>query len=138
MKRNLHISMISSLVLFLSAASVLAADLPTKDAKILEEAGITIYEGAEYVNGQLGGMTGLRFASSTALAEVRAFYRSEFPSWALNSEYGSWILYNGEPGGGPAAYMEKQQIMVAENENLSEWFGVDKSKTTEIIIVVPK
>jgi hypothetical protein len=138
MKKILQMSMISSLVLILSAVIVLAADLPAKDAKILEDAGIPVYKGAEYVNGQLGGIMGLRLATSATLEEVRAFYRSEFPSWALNAEYGSWILYNGEPGSGPAAYMEKQQIMVAENKNLTEWFGIDKSKTTEIMIVVPE
>ncbi len=33
--------------------------------------------------------------------------------------------------------MTKQQVSVKKNENLPTWFGLDKSMTTEIIIVVP-
>ena len=138
MKKILHIS-ISSLALLISSVVVLAADLPAKDTTILKEEGIPVYAGAEYVNGRLGeSMQGLRLVSPADLEEVRAFYRSELPSWALNAEYGSWILYNGEAGTGPAAYMGKQQVMVVENKMLPEWFGLDESKTIEIVIVVPK
>jgi hypothetical protein len=126
------------LVIILSVGIAIAGDISAEDAKVLEKAGIPIYKGAQYVNGKLGGeMNGLRLATSAALEEVRAFYRSKFPSWALNDEYGSWILYNGEPGGGPAAYMDKQQVQVMENKKLNEWFGIDKNLTTEIVIVVP-
>ncbi len=138
MKRMLQISMLSGLVLILAAGIVLAAGLAPKDAKILEDAGIPVFQGAQFVNGSLGGDMGARFAISAPVEDVRAFYKAKFPSWALNDEYGSWILYNGEPGGGPAAYMGKQQVSVVENKNLPSWFGLDKSMTTEIIVVVPE
>jgi len=125
------------LCLSFSGGIALAAELSAKDATILKKAGIPVYQDAEFVNGALGGEIGARFASSVPAADVQAFYRGKFPSWALNSEYGSWILYDGKPGGGPAAYMGKKQIYVKTNQNLPAWFGVDKSKTTEIIIVVP-
>jgi len=126
------------LALFLSAGIAMAADLSTKDVQILEEAGIPVYQGAQFVDGSLGSIVGARFATSAPADEVRAFYKGKFPGWALNDQYGSWILYKGEPGGGPGAYMEKQQISVVKNDNLPSWFGLDKSMTTEIIIVVPK
>ena len=138
MKKLLQISLVIGLMLVLSTVTALAADLPAKDVKLLEEAGIPLYKGAEFINGGLGDeLVGARFASSAPVEDVRAFYRDKFPNWALNAEYGAWILYDGEPGGGPAAYMGKQQISVVTNKNLPEWFGIAKNKTTEIIIVVP-
>jgi len=138
MKRLFKMVLVSCLVLILSVGISLAGDLPAKDVKILQEAGIALYKGAEFINGGLGDeLVGARFASSAPVEDVRAFYRDKFPNWALNAEYGAWILYVGEPGGGPAAYMGKQQISVVTNKNLPEWFGIDKNKTTEIIIVVP-
>jgi len=138
MKKSVRLAITCILALAFSAGIALAVDLPARDAKILKEAGIPVYQGAEYTNGALGGEMGVRFASSAPVEEVRAFYREKFPTWALNAEYGAWILYNGKPGGGPAGYMGKQQVMVVNNKNLPSWFGVDKSKTTEIIIVVPE
>lgn len=138
MKKLLQISLVIGLMLVLSTVIALAADLPAKDVKILEEAGIPLFKGAEFINGGLGDeLVGARFASSATVEDVRAFYRDKFPNWALNAEYGAWILYDGEPGGGPAAYMGKEQISVVTNKNLPEWFGIAKNKTTEIIIVVP-
>ena len=138
MKKILRVTVTGSLFLILSVMIALAADLPAKDVKILQEAGIPVYKDAEFINGGLGDeLVGARFASSAPVEDVRAFYRDKFPNWALNAEYGAWILYDGEPGGGPAAYMGKQQISVATNKNLPEWFEIAKNKTTEIIIVVP-
>jgi len=138
MKKLLQISLVIGLMLVLSTVIALAADLPAKDVKILEEAGIPLFKGAEFINGGLGDeLVGARFASSAPVEDVRAFYQDKFTKWALNAEYGAWILYDGEPGGGPAAYMGKQQISVVTNKNLPEWFGIAKNKTTEIIIVVP-
>ncbi len=138
MKKSVRLVITCILALAFSAGIALAADLPARDVKILKEARIPVYQGAEYTNGALGGEMGVRFASSAPVEDVRKFYREKFPGWALNDQYGSWILYNGEPGGGPAGYMGKQQVMVVNNKNLPSWFGVDKSKTTEIIIVVPE
>ena len=139
MKKKIQIVLASCLVLILSAGIALAGDLPEKDEKILQGAGIPVYKGSEFINGGLGDeLMGARFASSAAVEDVRAFYRDKFPNWALNAEYGAWILYVGEPGSGPAAYMGKQQISVVTNKNLPEWFGLAKNMTTEIIIVVPE
>ncbi|GBE14971.1 MAG TPA: hypothetical protein ENH32_01115 [Proteobacteria bacterium] len=137
MKRTMIFTLTICLPLIFSAGIALAADLPAKDVKILKEAGIPLYKGAEFLNGGLGGEIGARFASSAPVEDVRAFYKGKFPAWALNAEYGSWILYDGKPGGGPAAYMGKQQVSVKENKNLPSWFGVAKNMTTEIMIVVP-
>ncbi len=139
MKKSVRLAITCILALAFSAGIALAADLPARDVKILKEAGMPLYQSAEFINGGLGDeVVGARFASAAPVEDVRAFYRDKFPNWALNAEYGVWILYDGKPGGGPAAYMGKQQVMVVKNMNLPSWFGLDKSKTTEIMIVVPK
>lgn len=138
MKKVMQSLLMISLVFILSAGIALAASLSAKDVKILKDAGIPLYKGVQFINGGLGDkVVGARFASSASVEDVRAFYKSKFPGWALNTQYGAWILYKGEPGKGPAAYMGKQQISVAKNDKLPSWFGLDKSITTEIIIVVP-
>jgi len=138
MEKTVRSILTGCLLLIFSAGIAMAADLPAKDVKILKEAGIPLYQGVEFINGGLGDeLVGARFASSAPVEDVRAFYRDKFPDWALNAEYGAWILYKGKAGGGPAAYMTKQQVSVKKNENLPTWFGLDKSMTTEIIIVVP-
>jgi len=37
-----------------------------------------------------------------------------------------------------AEVMSKLQVMIQENENLPEWFSLDKSMTREIVIMIPK
>ena len=54
MKKTAQKIMITGLVLILSVGIALAADLTAKDAKILQEAGIALYKGAEFINGGLG------------------------------------------------------------------------------------
>jgi len=138
MKKVVRSILTGCLLLVLSAGIALAGDLPAKDVKILKEAGIPLYEGAQFTNGGLGDeVIGARFASSAPVEDVRSFYREKFPGWSLNNQYGSWILYNGKAGSGPAAYMGKQQISVVENKNLPSWFGLDSGMSTEIMIVVP-
>ena len=125
-------------IYFLFLGIAVAAELTDRDAKILKEAGIPLYSNAEFLNGGLGDeFMGARFACSASVKDVRDFYRKKFPTWALNSEYGSWILYDGKPSKSPAAYMGKKQISVTENKNLPAWFGVSKDKITELMIVVP-
>lgn len=104
---------------------------------ILKKAGIPLYSGLRYVNGGTGDITSMRFASTDDVKTVRDWYRKSLPKWALNDEYGSWILYNGKPGGGPANYMTKNQVMVMENKNLQQWFGLPASMTTEVVINIP-
>lgn len=116
---------------------IVASDLSAEDAGILKKEGIPVHPDLNYVNGTLGGMAGARFASAKNVNIVRDWYRKEFPKWALNDQYGAWILYDGKAGGGPAAYMTKKQISVVENKNLQSWFGLPASMTTEVIIVIP-
>lgn len=114
-----------------------AEELSAQRAKVLEQTGIPVYPAATYVNGTTGDITSFRFASSDDVKKVRGWYRNKFSEWALSDEYGSWILYNGKSGGGPAEYMYKHQILIAENKNLQQWFGLPASMTTEIIISLP-
>lgn len=114
-----------------------AAELSAERSKVLKQTGIPVYPASTYVNGTTGDITSFRFASSDEVKKVREWYREKFPEWALNNEYGSWILYNGKPGGGPAEYMSKHQILIMENKNLQQWFGLPASMTTEIIISLP-
>jgi len=124
-------------VLFLAVVPAWAGTLSGADAKKLESSGIPSYPGAVFVNGTLGGGMGVRFATSDPVEKVRAFYRQRLSSWALDDQYGSWILYDGKPGGGPAEYMDKKQVMVTKNGNLPGWFGLAGEMTTEILVVVP-
>ena len=114
-----------------------AEEFSAEGSKVLKQIGIPIYPAAKYANGTTGDITSFRFASSDELKKVRDWYREKFPQWAIYNEYGSWILYNGKAGGGPAEYMYKNQIMVLENKNLQEWFGLPASMTTEIVIMLP-
>ena len=114
-----------------------AAELSAEDQKLLKEIGVPPYPDAQYINGSLAGMTGVRFATSDAVEKVRNWYREKFPKWAVDAKYGTWILYNGKPDGGPAEYMTKTQVMVIENKNLQQWFGLPASMTTEIVIMLP-
>ncbi len=133
------IKFITALLLSLMSVGVCAENmLPAKDKAVLEQAGVPLYPGLQFVNGAIQGEMGVRFATADDVEKVREFYRKAFPSWALNDEYGSWILYNGESGGGPMAYMSKNQVMVAENENLQAWFGVPEDMKTEVVIALPE
>lgn len=69
---------------------------------------------------------------------VRTWYREKLAGWSLFDQYDSWILYDGEPGAGMGDLMALNQVQVQTNENLPEWHGVDKSLTTEIVIMVVK
>jgi len=123
------------LVLFSGSVAVSAA-LPAADGKIIETAGVKRYEGAVYVNGSQD--VGYRFATADPVEVVRAWYREQLPAWSLYEEYGGWILYEGAPGAGLGELMVKRQVAVKKNEKMNEWFGVDKAKSTEIVIMIPR
>ena len=123
---------------FVFVNAVYANELSARDAAILKEAGIPVHSSMQYVNGALSGIMGVRFASSANVNELRAWYQGKFPGWSVNDQFGTWILYEGEPGGGPAAYMTKKQVMIVENKNLQQWFSLPASMNTEVIIVVPE
>jgi hypothetical protein len=114
-----------------------ANELSAQGSKVLKQSGIPVYPAATYVNGTTGDITSFRFASADNVKKIRAWYREKLPEWALSDEYGSWVLYNGKPGGGPVEYMTKSQVLIGENNNLQQWFGLPASMTTEVIITLP-
>lgn len=121
----------------LMSVSVYGVDLPAADQNLIKEAGIPIYLEAVFVNGNQD--VGFRFATSQSEEEVRAWYQKQLPAWPLYSEYGGWILYEGKPGLGLGdLMMNVKQVQVQTNLNLSEWFGVDRKKSTEIVILIPR
>lgn len=122
-------------ILFLINMNMYSAELPAKDAEIIKAAGIPIYADATFTNGSRDA--GYRFATSKPLDEVRQWYQEKLSDWSLYEQYGGWILYKGEKGLGLAGVMSKVQVMVQENENLPEWFSLDKSMTKEIVIMIP-
>ncbi|MFC1777847.1 hypothetical protein ACFL3I_11010 [Pseudomonadota bacterium] len=133
------LSIMSVLSLLLFSLDLCAENtLPDKDKNIMEQAGVPIYPGMKFINGALDGMVGVRFASSDDVEKVRKWYSDKFPDWAVNDQYGTWILYNGKPGAGPREYISKNQVMVVTNENLKEWFGLPADMTTEIVIALPE
>ncbi len=123
-------------LLILLNMNAYTAELSAEDAKIIKAAGIPIYPEAIFGNGSRD--LGYRFATSKPLAEVRQWYREKLSDWSLYEQYGGWILYKGEKDLGMAEVMSKLQVMIQENENLPEWFSLDKSMTREIVIMIPK
>ena len=116
------------------ATPVTAADLPAADAALIESAGVPLYPGAAFATGNKD--VGFRFATSDEVASVREWYREKMGDWRLFDEYGSWILYPGEPVEGLGELMSRHQPQVQTNENHPEWHSVDKAMTTEIVIMV--
>jgi hypothetical protein len=112
-----------------------AANLPAADSKLINTAGVPIFSGATFVNGNQD--VGFRFATSKSLEDVRSWYATQLPSWSLYKEYGGWILYDGKPGLDMGELMIKNQVSVQTNEQLHEWFGLDKAMSTEIVIMLP-
>ena len=111
--------------------------LSSKDKDILDKAGVPIYPELRYMNGITGDMISMRFATSDNVKTLREWYRKKLPKWALYDEYGIWILYDGKPGGGPANYMTKTNISIAENTNIPQWFSMPANMTTEVTITLP-
>ena len=123
--------------MFFFSGIAVAAELSDSHTKLLKESGIPLYKGAQFINGGLGDdVVGARFATSTAVDDVRTFYQEAFPGWALQSEYG-WTLYDVKLSKSHDAFIGKKSFTVQENKNLPEWFGLPQDMTTEIMIVVP-
>jgi len=122
-----------SLIMLIAAAD--AADLPSADKELIKGAGIPIYSGAEFVNGNQD--VGFRFVTNRSPEDVRAWYIKELAGWSVYREYGGWILYKGKPGLGMGDLMTMNQVQVQSNTRLHEWFGIDKSMSTEIVIMIP-
>ena len=111
-----------------------AADLNQSDASMIESAGVPVYSKAIFAYGNQD--VGFRFATSVPFEEVRQWYREKLPKWSVLDQYGSWILYDGEPGAGLGEVMSKTQILIKENENLPGWHSLEKNMTTEITIMI--
>ncbi|MCG6925173.1 MAG: hypothetical protein LJF30_07685 [Acidobacteria bacterium] len=126
--------LLTVLLIGLAGSVALAADLPAADAALIEGAGVPLYPGATFATGSKD--VGFRFATSEAPAVVRKWYQEKLAGWVLFDKYDSWILYQGEPGASMGDLMSLNQVQVQTNENLPEWHDVDKSMTTEIVIMV--
>lgn len=97
-RRNTLISIMSALPFLLFSLGLCAeTTLPEKDRKILEQAGVPLYPGIQFTNGALGGVVGVRFASSDDVEKVRKWYIDKLPDWAVNDQYGSWIYITESP-----------------------------------------
>jgi len=118
----------------LGSSGAIAAELPAADAALIEKAGVPLYPGATFATGNED--TGFRFATAEAPETVRNWYRKKLAGWSLFDKFDSWILYDGEAGASMGDLMSKSQVQVQANENLPEWHDVDKSMTTEIVILV--
>jgi len=112
-----------------------AAVLRDTDRKVIESAGIQVYPQAQFVNGSQA--VGYRFASTQSQAAVREWYRQRLSKWSLYQQFGGWILYDGEPGLSMGGVMSTRQVMVKKNGLLHEWYGIDKDRSTEIVIMIP-
>jgi len=113
-----------------------AAGLEPTDSKLIEAAGVPLFSKAAFVYGNKD--VGFRFASSTPPEEVQKWYQQQLPKWSIFNEFGSWILYDGAPGSGMGDVMSKTQASIQHNENLPQWHSLDKSMTTEIVIMIVK
>lgn len=121
---------------FVLSMSVSAASLQPLDSKLIDEAGVPLFPGATFVYGNKD--VGFRFVSNTSPEQVQAWYRQQLPKWVLFNEYGGWILHDGAPGIGMGEVMSKNQVSVQHNNNLPQWHSLDKSMTTEIVIMIVK
>jgi hypothetical protein len=77
------------------STGVYAADLPAADSKLIKAAGVPIFSGATFINGNQD--VGFRFATRKSPEDVRTWYTEQLPAWSLYKEYGGWILYDGKP-----------------------------------------
>ena len=124
------------ILLIVFSVNSFAASLTSSDSKLIQDAGVPIYSKAIFVYGSKD--VGFRFASSSPPEEVQKWYRQQLPKWALFSEYGGWILYDGGPGMGMAEVMSENQVSVQRNDDLPQWHSLDKNMTTEIVIMIVK
>ena len=136
--RNVFGVLLSScFLLLITSTGVFAGNLSAGDQNLIKGAGVPLYSEAEFVNGNHD--VGFRFATSKSPEEVRAWYTKQLAAWSLYSQYGGWILYEGKPGLGLGdLMMSVKQVQVQKNLNLYEWFGIDKKKSTEIVILIPR
>jgi hypothetical protein len=113
-----------------------ATSLSGQDEKLIKSANIPLYSKAIFVYGN--SSVGYRFASNEPVERVRGWYQAKLSSWPVyEDKYGAWIIYKGEPGAGMGELiMQKTQVSVQKNDKLPEWHSLDKTMTTEIVIMV--
>ena len=120
-------------ILIFISAHTFAQGLQSSDSKLIEDAGIPIYSNSTFTNG--AKEVGYRFATNEKPEVVQEWYLQQISNWELYAEYGGWILYDGEAGLGIGdLVMALNQVSVKQNDNLPEWFSLDKDMTTEIVI----
>ena len=120
---------------FILATASSAEELSAADKDYIKGVGIPIYSGATFVYGNKS--VGYRFATAKSSEDVKAWYEKQLSEWSVFNEYGSWLLYKGKPGLKGEAF-SKPQVQIQNNPKLSEWYGIDKSLTTEIVIYIPQ
>lgn len=125
-----------ALFLMFFSVSSYAISLPVPDSKLIEDASIPLNPEAIFVYGNKSA--GFRFAASLSPEKVRQWYRQQLPKWSLYNKYGVWMLYDGVSDKGMAEVMSVNNISITHNENLPEWHSLDKSMTTEIVIMIVK
>ena len=125
-----------ALLFMIFSVNGFASGLQPSDSKAIEAAGIPLYSKAIFTNGN--NDTGFRFATKLPPEDAQEWYRQQLPKWELYNEYGGWILYNGAPAKGLTEVMSRSNILIQHNEYLPEWFSLDKSMTTEIVIMLSK
>lgn len=111
-----------------------ANELSSSDMALIEKAGIPLHSDLNFVLGSKD--LGFRFATSEPVDKLRQWYQVKLSGWALLDKYGSWVLYNGEPGLSIGEVSTKPQVMILKNDNLPEWHSLEKTMTTEIVIMV--
>ena len=111
-----------------------AAELKQSDISLMESPGVPVYSETIFAYGNSD--VGFRFATSVSPDEVRKWYRAKLPKWSVLDEYGSWIMYDGEPGAGLGEVLSKNQILIKKNDNLPGWHSLEKNMTTEITIMI--
>lgn len=126
--------MILFLCLVCTATVASATDLPGPDAELINNAGIPLYDKAVFAYGN--SSVGFRFATSDSPETVRQWYMEQLSGWTVFDQFGSWLIYNGKPGLGMGEVMSKDQVSVQVNDKLPEWHSLDKSMTTEIVIMI--
>lgn len=125
-----------TLLFMIFSVHAYAANLQPPDSKLIEAAGIPLYPKAIFVNGSKD--VGFRFVTSLPPEDAQEWYGQQLPKWELYTLYGAWIIYNGAPARGMAEVMSMNHISIQYNENLPEWFSLNKNMTTEIVIVIRK
>jgi hypothetical protein len=118
------------------ATNVFSAELPKGDEQLIETAGVQIYPGAIFVNGNKD--VGFRFATDKTPEDVRGWYRKQLSAWSLYEEFGGWILYGGKPEVGMGELISKKQVSVKQNTMMHDWFGIDSALSTELVIMIPE